>query len=299
MSGIRTCSGAPQVADFRYNPSGAVRVLVDGNTGMLYALKNDGTVAQAGGAEGPPGPQGPQGVQGDQGIQGVQGPAGADGAQGPAGADGQDGAQGPQGIQGIQGIQGPQGDAGAQGAQGNPGQGVPTGGTQGQVLAKTSAADYATAWTTPSADPWTYLRLAADFTTTSNTAVNVTGLAFTPAANTRYEFEASIGLRTATATVNPRAGLAWPTGMSDGWASIEESQSATAQIMAFGNINAALLCAVGGLPNTTQTWPASIRGTAIAGATPSGDIRVQLASETNGTTVRAVAGSWLKYRTVP
>lgn len=51
------------------------------------------------------------------------------------------GGQGPQGIQGIQGIQG---------AQGQAGQGVPVGGTTGQVLTKTSAADYATAWQTPS-----------------------------------------------------------------------------------------------------------------------------------------------------
>ena len=36
------------------------------------------------------------------------------------------------------------------------------------------------------ADPWTTIRLASDFTTTSSSAVDVTGLAFTPAANTHY-----------------------------------------------------------------------------------------------------------------
>ena len=106
-------------------------------------------------------------------------------------------------------------------------------------------------------------------------------------------------LRTATATVNPRAGWAWPTGMTDGVCWINQAQSATAQIMAFGNINAALLCAVGGLPNTTQSWPAILGGIAVAGATPSGTLRVQLASETNGTSVTIKAGSFLKYRTVP
>ena len=148
-------------------------------------------------------------------------------------------------------------------------------------------------------DPWTYLRLTSDFTTTSNTAQNVTGLSFTPAANTRYEWEAILMLRTATATVNPRVGWGWPTGMTDGVAYINSAQSATAQQMAFGNINAALLTAVGGLPNTTQSWPSIVGGTALAGATPSGTLRVQLASETNGTTVRIVAESFLKYRVVP
>ena len=43
----------------------------------------------------------------------------------------------------MQGIQGERGPAGADG------QGVPTGGTTGQVLAKTSGTNYATAWVTP------------------------------------------------------------------------------------------------------------------------------------------------------
>jgi hypothetical protein len=148
-------------------------------------------------------------------------------------------------------------------------------------------------------DPWTYVRLAADFTTSSATAVDITGLGFAPAANQRYEFEAQLLLRTATATVNPRAGLAWATGLTDGIGSIQEAQSATAILTANGNINAALLIAVGGLPNTTQSWPCSLWGTALAGAGPSGSIRAQLASETAGTNVTAKAGSFLKYRTVP
>ena len=149
-------------------------------------------------------------------------------------------------------------------------------------------------------DPWTYVRLTSDFTTTSTTAANVTGLAFTPAANTRYEFEGLLMLRTATTTVNPRTGLAWPTGGTDGVAMIEQAQTTTAvPICANGNIAAVLLVAVGGLPNTTQSWPARVQGMFIAGATPSGDVRLQLASETAGTTVRVVAGSWLKWRTVP
>lgn len=46
------------------------------------------------------------------------------------------------------GSTGPTGAAGAPGSPGATGAGVPTGGSTGQVLAKTSGADYATAWTT-------------------------------------------------------------------------------------------------------------------------------------------------------
>lgn len=149
------------------------------------------------------------------------------------------------------------------------------------------------------ADPWTYLKLASDFTTSSATAVDVTGLAFTPAGNLLYEFEACLMLRTATATINPRAGLAWPSGMVDGACAIREAQTATTQLLANGNIAAALLVAVGGLANNTQSWMCELKGIAKAGATPSGAIKVQLASETAGTVVRVVANSFLKYRQIP
>lgn len=145
-------------------------------------------------------------------------------------------------------------------------------------------------------DPWTIVALSSDFTT-SLTAAQDTSLFFTPAANGRYMFEAVVGIRTATATVNPRVGLAWPTGLTDGVASIDEAQTATTRLMANGNINAALLVAVGGIPNTTQSWPVTIWGWVKAGATPSGNVRIQLATETAGTTVRVTANSYLRYRT--
>lgn len=162
----------------------------------------------------------------------------------------------------------------------------------------------ATTWTQigggGGADPWTYARLANDFSTTSGTSVDITGLGFAPAANQRYEFEGQLMLRTSTAAANPRAGLAWASGLTDGVANIEEAQSATASLAAKGNINAALLIAVGGLPNATQSWPCTVWGMAIAGASPTGSIRLQLATETaTTTTVTAKAGSFLKWRLIP
>lgn len=74
---------------------------------------------------------------------------GQNGAQGDPGPTGATGSQGTQGPTGPQGAQGPQGDPGPTGA---PGQGVPTGGTTGQVLAKASATDYDGAWKTLAKD---------------------------------------------------------------------------------------------------------------------------------------------------
>lgn len=147
-------------------------------------------------------------------------------------------------------------------------------------------------------DPWVYVILASDFLTSSATAVPVTGLQFTPALNKKYEFEGKFMLRTATATVGPRPGLGWPTGMTDGVASLWMTSSATARLLANGNIAAALLIAVGGLPTNTLSYPAFLEGMVVAGASPSGTVKVNLASETAGTNVTMKAGSFIKYREV-
>lgn len=226
-------------------------------------------VSTGGGLPGPEGPAGPVGPQGPIGLTGNNGAAGATGSQGPIGNTGP---QGPQGLIGNTGPQGPIGNTGPQGIQGI--QGV------------------------PGTDPWTYSSLSVDFTTSSATAVDITGLAFTPLANTVYEFEALLLLRTATATVGPRPGLAWPTGLTDGAASIIMPSSLTAQLITYGNISAALLTAVGGLPTTTGSFLAIIQGLLFAGATPSGNLRLQLASETAGTIVTCKARSFIKRRII-
>jgi hypothetical protein len=101
------------------------------------------------GPPGPPGEDGQEGIQGDQGLQGIQGepgPIGPAGPQGSAGPTGPTGATGPTGSTGPEGPRGPQGDTGAQGPAG---QGVPVGGSTGQVLTKIDATDYNSNWLTP------------------------------------------------------------------------------------------------------------------------------------------------------
>jgi hypothetical protein len=61
-------------------------------------------------------------------------------------ATGATGTQGPTGPTGLQGIQGIQGTQGIQGHTGPTGQGVPSGGEMGHILAKISNTDYHTQW---------------------------------------------------------------------------------------------------------------------------------------------------------
>lgn len=115
-----------------------------------FTIPRGATGAQGpAGADGAPGERGPQGPAGQDGAEGPQGPKGD---PGPAGEDGAPGAQGPKGDTGPQGEQGPPGPAGqdgAQGPQGPAGPGVAAGGTTGQVLVKSSDADYDTEWADP------------------------------------------------------------------------------------------------------------------------------------------------------
>lgn len=107
------------------------------------------------GADGAPGERGPQGPAGQDGAEGPQGPKGDPGPQGPAGPEGPQGPEGPAGAEGAEGPQGeqgppgPAGQDGAQGPQGPAGPGVAAGGTTGQVLVKSSDADYDTEWADP------------------------------------------------------------------------------------------------------------------------------------------------------
>lgn len=133
------------------------------------------------GEKGDKGDTGPQGEQGPQGIQGIQG------EQGPKGDKGDTGDTGPQGPAGEAGVtpnitvtaatgepgtdvrvtqsgtvenpvlaftipRGNDGHAGANGVPGKDGQGVPTGGTAGQILRKTGSGDYETGWSDSAGD---------------------------------------------------------------------------------------------------------------------------------------------------
>ncbi|HGU7299256.1 TPA: collagen-like adhesin Lcl [Legionella pneumophila] len=119
------------------------------------------------GSQGLPGPKGDRGEAGPQGLPGPKGDRGEAGPQGLPGPKGDRGEAGPQGLPGPkgdrgeagpQGLPGPKGDRGEAGSQGLPGpkgeagdngQGVPTGGETGQVLAKSNDLDFNTMWVDP------------------------------------------------------------------------------------------------------------------------------------------------------
>lgn len=198
------------------------------------------------------------------------------------GADGAPGAQGVQGPQGAPGAQGPQGDPGAAGQQGAAGSQGPAG-PQGPA----------------GTDAWTVVKLASPFSTTNSAQQSVPGLAFTPVANKTYVVYGGFLVRAATATVGPRPGVNWPSGLTRQGAMLEVPNSATAAALrVWGPTTANQNAAGTGLPDTTNDYYARLEALLVCGASPSGAFQVTLASETNGTSVTMQAGSYIMYREV-
>lgn len=131
---------------------------------------------------------------------------------------------------------------------------------------------------TPS-DPWTTVHMASDFTTTSTTAVDVTGLTFTPVANTTYTVEAHLLIQSDTATTGMQPGVAWPTGLNSSGATIRVPESSTTEELTQGNANADFESAASDVPTASQTFLATIVATFRTGASPSGSFKVTLAAE--------------------
>jgi hypothetical protein len=147
-------------------------------------------------------------------------------------------------------------------------------------------------------DPWTYIKLASDFVTSSATAVDVTSMSFTPSASQTYEVEAVLFVQTVTTTVGPRPAVGWSTGLSGGAGQVIVTSGTTASAQSNAPAGSTLLAPAGGLPLANTSYPAFIKASFITSAAPSGTFRVQLATETALTNVTVKAGSWLKYRTI-
>lgn len=149
---------------------------------------------------------------------------------------------------------------------------------------------------------WTRVKLTSDFTTNGTSFVDVTGLSYTPPANSDFLVEADLSILTTTATTLPRVGVSIGAGQQ--WAEAEIRQAGavdTASVVQYGGTTtAAALVQVpaGGLAvaNSPRSCRISVKGR--SGATP-GPIRVQLAAEVAGANVCYIkAGAELRGRVV-
>jgi len=149
-----------------------------------------------------------------------------------------------------------------------------------------------------SADPWTYVRLLADFST-SGTANANTLLAFTPLANTMYEIEGRFLLQCDVVTTGPRPGISWPGGALQDGAWMVAPSSATAFVSRFWGAPTTFNAANTGLPVINEGFYGQVSALLRMGGSPTGDFTITLASEIAASAVRIMANSFIRYRVVP
>jgi hypothetical protein len=233
----------------------------------------------------------PPGPKGDAGATGSPGRDGATGNVGPTGADST--VAGPTGYTGADGMSGDTGETGPTGWTGPAGGAGPTGYTGADSLVTGPMGP-----TGNSADPWTVVKLAGDFTTSNSTNTTVTDFYFTPAINKTYYVLGTFMLRTATATVGARPGIAWPANITDATARVEASASLTTSIIRSWGARTTQNAASTGLATTADSHYGGLEALLVTSGTTSGNFQITLASETAGTNVTLKAGSFLMYRTI-
>lgn len=152
-------------------------------------------------------------------------------------------------------------------------------------------------------DPWTRVKLAADFTTALATFGNITGFTYTPPAASDFIIEAELLLLTTTTTNLPRVGVSLPAGMQWGTVAIRQAGAVdTADVAQHGGTlttSALVQVPAGGLAVASSPRLCSVVVKGRSGANPTA-ITLQLAAETAGANIVFVkAGSEMRSRVVP
>lgn len=171
-------------------------------------------------------------------------------------------------------------------------------GTDGHVL-KSGGAGADPSWAA-NAGGWTYVKLASDFSMSSSaTPSNVTGLSFTPAANTSYIIEGLFLVSTTVATNGVRPGVSWPTGLSGyGAGQIRVTHSVAGDTHGGDSQLSDFSAPASGQPGTeSEAFLARMEALMTTGASPSGNFQVTLRSEGTGATHYMRATSFIRYRT--
>lgn len=146
-------------------------------------------------------------------------------------------------------------------------------------------------------DGWTYVKLDTYFNTTT-TANSLTGLGFTPEANSHYVVEGRLFLQTSVTTTGARPGISWPTGMLQNIGWIMSPNNATAFASRFFNGSATANAAATGMAVINTDMFGLVDASFITGPTPAGAFDITLAAEIAGTVARLMANSFLRYRKI-
>lgn len=153
-----------------------------------------------------------------------------------------------------------------------------------------------------SSDAWSHVTLGSDQTETPGTTdVDITGMAFTPAASKKYlfEFRGTWRASSTAASCSPNMGITWPTGLTSG-SVIESIGCGNASALRGGGITTNIGSHSMAANASGTDFPVSLSGIILAGATPSGAVQLRMRTATGGAhTITMRAGSTLSWRELP
>lgn len=150
----------------------------------------------------------------------------------------------------------------------------------------------------PTWDGWTYLTLGTDFSNSTTTMADVTGMAFTPAPGATYIVEGLLRLRSAAATTGPQTGIVWPTNVGDGVYYTQQASAAGSTTPRYGNTSANFTSGVADIADATGSWPQFLSVSFDTASNASGDFKLTLRSEVAASNVTMKAGSFIRYRRI-
>jgi hypothetical protein len=181
-------------------------------------------------------------------------------------------------------------------------------GTSGQFL-KTNGTGANPAWAAGGSDPWTTVKLAADFNN-PNTAMayisdGTTTLQFTPPADTDWEMEARLLVWTVTTTNLPRVGFEAAAGANRGMGGVnlwQAGATATASVHSNGAWNnssgiTTLQIPAGGVLTASVPYICEVIAAGRSGSAPTAISLLMGAESAAASTCYIKQGSFLKYRT--
>lgn len=123
----------------------------------------------------------------------------------------------------------------------------------------------------------TYVKLNADILATSSSPVVVAS--FTPEANKTYAVEAFLLVQSTSTTLGIKPGVDWPTGLVDGAAHVQGTNSSTTTVLANLNYTADGSASGTDYPAANTSYPAMVFATFTTGASPSGNFSITVATE--------------------
>lgn len=159
-----------------------------------------------------------------------------------------------------------------------------------------------TAWVVfavgPSAEPWTYVTLASNFSNNTVTYSAITGMSFAASANSTYEVECFGAYQSASTGTGLAINTLGPTGSSY-IGKIEAFSSATATLGAYQISDTTPTTATTGVLSANQNTPVEGKFIVKTSST-SGTIKLQLKSEVASSAVTLQSGLfYMRWRKLP